>query len=208
MKIKAFPLGIYMANCYLVWQENKEASIFDCGDSNFQDLISFIKEKELCVKNIILTHGHGDHIGGINELVKIFPEATVYIGEEEAEFLINPKLSLSEAIHGKEFIYNGKFKTLKEGDSIFGFKVIDTPGHTIGSKCFYNKENKIMITGDTLFKDSYGRYDLPTGNLVQLRESLKKICEDYPEDTMVYSGHTEPTTLGDERIKLKRQRMI
>ena len=208
MKIKAFPLGSYMANCYLVWQENKEASIFDCGDSNFQNLISFIKEKELSIVNIILTHGHGDHIGGINELIKFFPEATVYIGEEEAEFLVNPNLNLSEAIHGKEFLYTGNFKTLKEGDSIFGFKVIDTPGHTIGSKCFYNKENKIMITGDTLFKDSYGRYDLPTGNLVQLRESLRKICEDYPEDTVVYSGHTEPTTLEDEKRKLKRQRMI
>ncbi|MGL5984799.1 MAG: MBL fold metallo-hydrolase, partial [Cetobacterium sp.] len=81
-------------------------------------------------------------------------------------------------------------------------------GHTIGSKCFYNRESNIMISGDTLFRRSYGRYDLPTGNLSQLQKSLKKICENYPEDTIVYSAHTEPTTLGEERRVLKSTGMF
>ncbi|MBC2851632.1 MBL fold metallo-hydrolase [Cetobacterium sp. 8H] len=208
MKIKTFPLGGYMTNCYLVWNEKNEASLFDCSDSRLQGVVSFIKEHNLELKNVILTHGHGDHIGGINEIMRLFPNATLYIGKEEEKFLTDASLNLSYAIQGYDFIYTGKFTPIKEGDSIFGFEVVDTPGHTIGSKCFYNSDAKIMISGDTLFRRSYGRFDLPTGNLSQLQRSLKKICENYPEDTIVYSGHSEPTTLGEERRVLKSQGMF
>lgn len=208
MKIKAFPLGLYQTNSYLVWNENNEATLFDCGDPKIQKIQTFLTEHNLILKNIILTHGHGDHIGGINEAIKLFPNVKVYIGEEDEEFLTNSKYSLSKGIHGFDFKYTGNYTLLKEGDSIFGFDVINTPGHTIGSKCFYNKEARIMISGDTLFRRSYGRYDLPTGSLSQLQQSLKKICENYPEDTIVYSGHTDPTTIGEEKRVLKSQRMI
>lgn len=208
MKIKAFPLGLYQTNSYLVWNSDNEATLFDCGDPKIQKIETFIKEHNLTLKNIILTHGHGDHIGGINEAIKVFPEAKLYIGKDEEEFLTNSNYSLSKGIHGFDFKYTGTYTLLKEGDSIFGFDVINTPGHTIGSICLYNKEARIMISGDTLFRRSYGRYDLPTGDLSQLKESLKKICENYPEDTIVYSGHTDPTTLGEEKRVLKSQRMI
>nr|WP_307774426.1 MBL fold metallo-hydrolase [uncultured Cetobacterium sp.] len=208
MKIKVFPLGSYMTNCYLVWNENSEATLFDCSDSKLQNIVNFLKDNNLTLKNIIFTHGHGDHIGGINEAAKIFPEANIYIGKEDEKFLFDSQYSLSYAIQGYDLSFNGKYSLLKEGDSIFGFEVIDTPGHTIGSKCFYNKEARLMISGDTLFRRSFGRYDLPTGNLTQLQKSLKKICENYPEDTIVYSGHTEPTTLGEEKRSLKAQGMI
>ncbi|MGL4988338.1 MAG: MBL fold metallo-hydrolase [Cetobacterium sp.] len=208
MKIKAFPLGSYRTNCYLVWNNNNEASLFDCSDFKLENIVSFLKDHNLVLKNVILTHGHGDHIGGINEVKNIFPEAKLYIGKEEEKFLTDASLNLSHAIQGFDFIYNGDFTPLQEGDSIFDFEVIDTPGHTIGSKCFYNKESNIMISGDTLFRRSYGRYDLPTGNLSQLQKSLKKICENYPEDTIVYSAHTEPTTLGEERRVLKSTGMF
>ena len=208
MKIKAFPLGSYMTNCYLVWNDKNEASLFDCSDSRLQSILSFIKEHNLTLKNVILTHGHGDHIGGINEIKHIFPDIKIYIGKEEEKFLTDSSLNLSYAIQGYDFSYTGDFTPLKEGDSIFGFEVIDTPGHTIGSKCFYNRESNFMISGDTLFRRSYGRYDLPTGNLSQLQKSLKKICENYPEDTIVYSAHTEPTLLGEEKRVLKSQGMF
>lgn len=208
MKIKVFPLGSYMTNCYLVWNENSEATLFDCSDSKLQNIVNFLKDNNLTLKNIIFTHGHGDHIGGINEAAKIFPEANIYIGKEDEKFLFDSQYSLSYAIQGYDLSFNGKYSLLKEGDSIFGFEVIDTPGHTIGSKCFYNKEARLMISGDTLFRRSFGRYDLPTGNLTQLQKSLKKICENYPEDTIVYSGHTEPTTLGEEKRSLKAQGII
>lgn len=208
MMIKSFYLGVYMTNCYLVWNENNEASLFDCGDTRLETLVDFIDSHNLKLQNVILTHGHGDHIGGINEIKKIYPDVKIFIGKEDEKFLTDSTFSLSYAIQGYDFKYEGEYTLLKEGDSIFGFQVIDTPGHTIGSKCFYNPTEKIMISGDTLFRRSYGRYDLPTGNLLSLKESLRKICENYPEDTIVYSGHSESTLLGDERKVLKSQGMI
>ena len=83
------------------------------------------------------------------------------------------------------------------------FKVIDTPGHTIGSKCFYDEKGKILISGDTLFRRSYGRYDLPTGDLNMLCNSLEKLSK-LPEETVVYNGHTDETTIGEEKIFLGR----
>lgn len=83
------------------------------------------------------------------------------------------------------------------------FKVIDTPGHTIGSKSFYYEKEKILISGDTLFKRSYGRYDLPTGNLEMLCNSLKKLSK-LPDETIVYNGHTDSTTIGEEKRFLER----
>lgn len=208
MKIKTFPLGIYMTNCYLVWNDTNEATLFDCGGTNLNSIINFLNDNNLNLKNIILTHGHGDHILGLNKIHTLYPDAEVYIGKEDSEFLSDSNLSLSNAISGINFKYNGHFKTLSEGDSIFGFKVINTPGHTIGSKCFYDSKDGILISGDTLFRKSFGRYDLPTGDFNDLQESLKKLCENLPEDTVVYSGHSSSTTIGEEKRVLKSQGMI
>ena len=209
MELKVFPLGPYMVNCYLVWDySTKKATLFDCGGEDLSNVIDFLQKNKLNLENVILTHGHGDHIGGINKIINLFPEVTLYIGEEDIKFLKDPSLSLSQYIQNCEFIYSGHCFPLKGGDSIFGFEVIDTPGHTIGSKCFYNKDMKIMISGDTLFKRSYGRYDLPTGNFEDLQNSLRKICNLYPQDTVVYSAHSGPTTLGEERHFLQCQGII
>lgn len=208
MKIKVFPLGIYMTNSYLVWNEKGEATLFDCGSPKFDKLIKFINENSLKLINIVLTHGHADHIGGINEMKRLYPDTKIYIGEEDKPFLTDSSLSLSQHILGCDFKYTGSITTLKEGDSIFGFDVIDTPGHTIGSKCFYNKDSKLMISGDTMFKRSYGRYDLATSSYSQLKDSLKKLCDRYPDDILVYSGHSDFTVLGEEKKFLKSIGMI
>lgn len=207
MNIKLFQLGCYMTNCYLVWNEQGEATLFDCGGDP-KKVIDFLESNSLELKNIILTHGHGDHIAGLNDLKEKYPKSEVYIGEEEREFLKEDFLNLASSIQGTPFEYRYEFKTLKQGDIIFGFEVIDTPGHTAGSKCFYNRENGFMITGDTIFRRSYGRYDLPTGNFSALKNSLSKICNDYPENTIVYNAHTQPTTIGEEKKFLKSENMI
>lgn len=207
MNIKLFQLGCYMTNCYLVWNEQGEATLFDCGGDP-KKVIDFLESNSLELKNIILTHGHGDHIAGLNDLKEKYPKSEVYIGEEEKDFLKKDSLNLASAIQGIPFEYGYEFNTLKQGDSIFGFEVIDTPGHTAGSKCFYNRENGFMITGDTMFRRSYGRYDLPTGNLLALKKSLSKICNDYPENTVVYNAHTQPTAIGEEKKFLKSENMI
>lgn len=208
MEIRRFITGPFQTNCYLVWNDNKEAYFFDCEGERLNKVAETIEKERLTLKYIIFTHGHGDHICGLNKLKEMYPEAVVYIGEEEKEFFDNNSLNLAPNIIGREFHYNGGFKTLTNGDRIGDFMVIDTPGHTIGSKCYYNKESRILISGDTMFRRSFGRYDLPTSNGSQLFNSLAKLCAKLPEDTEVYSGHTEPTTIGEEKIFLTRNGLI
>ncbi|WP_300342109.1 MBL fold metallo-hydrolase [Fusobacterium sp.] len=208
MKIQTFYLGSLMTNCYLVWNDNKEAYLFDCGGENLGRAESFIKSNGLTLKYMIFTHGHGDHIAGLNRIKEIYPDVEVYIGKEEERFLVDNELSLMKYINGTNFEYNGDYTTMKDGDMIGEFRVIDTPGHTIGSKCFYNKENKILISGDTMFRRSFGRYDLPTSDGDMLFKSLKRLCTELPEDTKVYSAHSEPTTIGEEKVFLTMQGMI
>lgn len=157
---------------------------------------------------MVLTHGHGDHIAGLNRVKELYPDVKVYIGKEEERFLVDQDLNLMKYINGTEFTYNSDYITVKEGDMVGEFKVLDTPGHTVGSKCYYNSDSKILISGDTLFKRSFGRYDLPTSDGETLFRSLKKLCTEVPEDTKVYSGHTEVTTIGEEKQFLTMQGLI
>lgn len=202
MEIVCFPLGMMQTNCYLAYDENMEAYFFDCGGENLEKLFAYIEKNNLNLKYIVLTHGHGDHIEGLNKLANKFKNAKVYIGTEEKDFLYDSSLSLSNEIFGKNFSFDGEINLVKEGDKIGNFTVIDTPGHTIGSKCFYSKENNILISGDTLFKRSYGRFDLPTGSRELLFSSLKKLSK-LPDETIVYSGHSEVTKIADEKLFLK-----
>lgn len=208
MQIKLFHLGMMQTNCYLAYDENtKVAYFFDCGGLNLSEAYKFIEDNQLNLKYIILTHGHGDHIEGLNALAEKYPEAKVYIGTEEKDFLYNSELSLSDRIFGKYFKFKGELNLVSEDDYIGDFKVISTPGHTIGSKCFYYEKENILISGDTMFKRSYGRYDLPTGDMYALMNSLKKLSK-LPEETIVYSAHSEPTTIGQERRFLSLAGMI
>ena len=202
MNIKCFNLGYMMTNSFLTWSEDKTAYLFDCGGENLEQIFKYVEDNNLNMKYLILTHGHGDHIQGIKKFMNKFKDAKIYIGFEEKEFLSNPNLSLSENIFGEKFIYDGEINTVKEGDKIGEFEVIDTPGHTVGSKCFYCRNSNILISGDTMFKNSFGRYDLPTGDMYALFKSLKKLTT-LPEESIVYSGHTEPTNIKNEKIFLK-----
>lgn len=208
MNIQTFYLGSLMTNCYLVWNDKKEAYLFDCGGENIGRVETFIKTHGLTLKYMVLTHGHGDHIAGLNRVKELYLDVKVYIGKEEERFLIDQDLNLMKYINGTEFTYNSDYITVKEGDMVGEFKVLDTPGHTVGSKCYYNSDSKILISGDTLFKRSFGRYDLPTSDGETLFRSLKKLCTEVPEDTKVYSGHTEVTTIGEEKQFLTMQGLI
>ena len=207
MEIKMFYLGTMMSCAYLVWGEDKKAVLFDCGGENLEMVTAFVETHNLELTKVILTHGHYDHIAGINKILEYKSDVEIYIGEEDEAFLTNADLSLSAMLNGTAFKFAGKAITVKEGDMIGDFKVIDTPGHTRGSKCYYNEKEGVIFSGDTMFKESYGRFDLPTGNSKILFESMKKLCE-YPADTKVYSGHTEVTTIEREKKFLTSNGLI
>lgn len=207
MNIKEFKLGMMPTNAFLVWKD-KEAILFDCGGANLSELENFIEENKILLKKVIFTHGHYDHIAGLIKLKEIYPNVEVYIGEEEKNFFIDSALSLSDYLAKVDFKYEDNYKTLKNGDTIDEFLVIDTPGHTQGGKCFFHKESGILIAGDTMFKGSYGRYDLPTSDGKSLFASLKKLCETLPADTKVYNGHSGITTIGEEKDNLTRNGII
>lgn len=202
--IKKFVMGPLQSNSYIIWNDKKEAYLFDIGDINISTIINFIKENSLNLNGLFLTHGHIDHIWGVDILINNYPNIIVYIGDNEKDYLENSEYNLSYSIFREIFTIKNlhKVKFLKENDIINGIKVINTPGHTKGGVCYYIEQDNILISGDTLFAGSIGRTDFLGGNSKVLFESLRKICDILPEKTIVYSGHGMSTTIGNEKENL------
>ncbi len=200
MKIEKFVLGALQTNCYLILnEETKEVLIVDpaiCPDY----MVSHVRSHGYVPKAILLTHGHFDHVMGIEDWVREF-QIPVYLHEEEKEILGDPKLNLSY-MFGKTYSYD-KVQTLKDGEKLeiagFSFQVIHTPGHTKGGCCYYEEKEAVLISGDTLFHVSVGRSDFPTGNMATLIRSIKERLFVLPGDVMVYPGHNSLTCIADER---------
>lgn len=198
MKVVMIPLGLYQTNCYIIYdEESKGASIIDPG-SEGEELISYIEEQGLQVESILLTHGHHDHIGAVQDLVDKY-EVPVYIHPKDAEFLRNPRLNLS-ADSGVPLSFTLKEKHVVAGDTLKAggveFKVLETPGHTQGSISFYG--NDIVFVGDALFKESIGRTDFPGGSYEQLLKSIETELYTLPPATLVCSGHGPTTSIAYE----------
>ena len=200
MKIEKFVLGSMGTNCYLVInEETKELIIVDpatCPDY----VVSHVKSNGYTPKAIFLTHAHFDHVMGIDGWVKEFG-IPVYLHEEEKKILENPELNLS-GVFGTSYSYSD-VKCLKDEQEMdiagFDFKIIHTPGHTCGGCCYYCKEEAVLMSGDTLFYQSVGRSDFPTGSMGTLVRSIKEKLFCLPDDVMVYPGHNDTTCIGDEK---------
>lgn len=182
-------------NCYVVYGQN-EAIIIDPIDNDVQ-VLDFLKQNDLKVVGIVNTHGHFDHITG-NVWFKEQTGAPIMIHEADQAFLYNHNLNLSELI-GVSIKASKADQILIDGSEITigdeKLTVLHTPGHTPGCICLYSEG--ILISGDTLFKQSIGRTDLPGSNFEQLIASLEKIKQ-LPQDTKIYPGHGESTTLAAE----------
>lgn len=200
--MKKFVMGELQSNAFLFANELNEAVLFDCGGIELEELKNHINSKNLTLKALILTHGHIDHIRGANLLMREYPELLLYIGEEEKIFLENAEYNLSHMIYRE--LYKVKelerVRYVKGGDVIYGFEVIDTPGHTVGGKSYYSKDRNVVVTGDTMFKGgSIGRTDFPSGSVEELMKSIKKLCNTLPEETLVCTGHGEESNIGEEK---------
>ena len=189
--------GIYYTNSYIVSNDKNECIVIDPG-LGYKDVANYIKNK-YDVKAILLTHGHMDHIDGI----QYFLDKPIYMTKETKEMVYDSHESIYDTM-GRITPYSYGMldeRIIDEGDILdligFKFKVIQTPGHTSGS-CVFIMDN-IMFSGDTIFYHSYGRYDMPTGNEMELYNSLQKLLKNFPDDMKILPGHSCETTIKEEK---------
>ena len=200
IEIKSMTLGMVATNCYLIInKETKEALLIDPADNALR--ISNVIEENVCtLKAILLTHGHFDHIMALNELKKRY-NVPVYAHEEEEDVLKQSSLNMSGMIgqiyttQADIYVKDGEHLKLAGLDII----VLHTPGHTKGGVCYYLPEEKVLMSGDTLFHCSIGRTDFPTGSMSQLVRSVKEQLFVLPDDVQVYPGHDSVTSIGYEK---------
>ncbi len=191
MNIKTIPVGQLETNCYVVVNEETLACVvIDPGDES-NAIMDYIESNRLSCEAVMLTHGHFDHVGAVNEI----------LDQTGCALYINPRDEGYEVgMSGMKFKMPEGGKYYDDGDIIveagLEFKVLATPGHTPGSVCLIC--GGALFTGDTLFRGSCGRADLPGGSMREEMRSLKKICE-LEGDYEVYPGHMDSSSLERER---------
>lgn len=206
IQVGVLTLGMIATNCYFVFDadridENgkKHVVVFDPADAG-KRIFEELSKNDLVVDLILLTHGHFDHIMGIPEL-KELTGAKVGCYEKETAICSDPHLNLSVSF-GNNFGIKPDV-TYKDGDIIkaagLSFKLIATPGHTSGGCCYYIEDDNVLISGDTLFEESVGRSDFPTSSTSELVRSVREKLFVLPDETIVYPGHGDITTIGHEK---------
>lgn len=202
--IHIFRFNPFSENTYVLFNDQKNGVIIDPGNWNEKEneiLENFIKEKEISIKNILLTHAHIDHVLGLQWAFDTYKVA-IKMHEEEKDILDrNPMSARNYGFDFKPFV--GDIELINEGEKYFidedSFEIFHVPGHSPGSIAFYNEAQKFVISGDALFQGSIGRTDLYRGNHEQLLESIRTKLFTLPEETEVYSGHGNATKIGFEK---------
>lgn len=200
--IKKIIVGSLQCNCYVYFdEETKNAFLIDPGD-DYKKINRFLKEKELILKAIFLTHGHIDHIGAVQSFLTQNPSLPIYIHNEDALFLTRPEMNLSSQFgKGSYILKTTSIITLEDQQmvTIGNINIIcrHYPGHTPGSCMYFVEDENIIFSGDVLFSKSIGRFDLPYGNRIDTIQSLRKI-KLLKKDYVIYPGHDEKTTLSEE----------
>ena len=190
-----------ITNCYIVQDEkSKETMVIDpAGDvDRIVEMLDILNAK---LKYIYLTHCHGDHIGGVKELKKRYG-GQIVAHRNAAENLSNPDISLTSYI-GFEGLTIEVDARVDDDDLLhlgdMEFRVIHTPGHTSGGSCLYCEAEKLLFSGDTLFRGTWGRTDVPTGNFEDVISSITKKLMILPDETIVYPGHGKSTMIREEK---------
>ena len=195
-------MGPLNANCYVVIDEvTKKAAVIDPSSYN-SELKGILHSDEISsVEYILLTHGHFDHILGVPQVKEDFKNARICIHSEDVKNFSDKKFNLAD-MAGLTISPIAADEILEDGSIIdlgsLKIKVMHTPGHTQGGVCYIIEDEKIIFSGDTLFRGSIGRTDFPGGDFFKLTASLKKL-KDLDGDYKILPGHEEATTLNYER---------
>ena len=204
LQIRSFVFNPFSENTYVVYNDPKNAFIIDPGNFSTEEtrlLQNFIEENDLKIQNILLTHAHIDHVLGLQTVYNLY-NVPVLLHETEKEILDrNPMDANRFGFFFKPF--EGEIQFLKENEVLKldedEFKILHVPGHSPGHIAFHNEAQKFIVSGDVLFEGSIGRTDLYKGNHEQLIESIKTKLFVLDEETKVYNGHGNPTTVGFEK---------
>jgi len=206
LKIKSFVFSPIQENTYLLYNEFNQCAIIDPGcyfDAEKEVLTQFIKDNSFTVIHLLNTHCHLDHVFGNKYVAETYSLTPQIHKTEEQVLAFAPTSGLMYNLPFDN--YTGQLLFLKEGDVVTIGKdelvVIQAPGHSPGHICFYNKAQGFLIGGDVLFNRSIGRTDLPGGNYDELIKNIKEKLLVLPNKTIVYSGHGETTTIGEEKVE-------
>jgi hydroxyacylglutathione hydrolase len=204
MIIDTIVLGDFQTNCFCVRQSQaaSDCLIIDPG-MGAEVLVQMLKKNDYTPVDILLTHGHADHIGGVEAIRQHWPEVRVAIHTEDATMLTSPAENLS--LMGGVMVQTRPAEVLLDSENAYyqaaglRFKVLHTPGHTPGGICLYASDEAILFAGDTLFAGSIGRSDFPGGSHALLVEMVRQKLLILPAQTTVYTGHGPATTIGNEK---------
>src|ERR1700731_1686791 len=198
---KIIPVGPLQCNCSIIGDETThEAMVIDPGD-DIDDIVGVLRENNLQVKQIVITHAHIDHVGGAMKL-RAQTGAPILLNQNDyalLKMLDGQATWIAVAAPGEVAIE----ASIADGESLrtgsLTANVLHTPGHTEGSVCLYFPAEKLLIAGDTLFAGSIGRTDLPGGSMQKIMQSLHGTVLTLPDETVVVPGHGPLTTIGEER---------
>lgn len=203
MKIISMTLGDLATNCYVLIDEATNDALLIDPAGEPEVIKKVLSERNLHLKKIVLTHGHGDHIGALPELRKAYPDVPVLMHEADEAYLADPRLNLS-AYHSTPVTTEPADEYLKAGDRVelgsISLEVLETPGHTPGGISLYDQEVGVVFSGDALFNGSIGRTDFPGGSMEELLQSIRTELLTLPEETVVLSGHGPATQIGEEKM--------